>query len=76
MAALADLPGLAVRISAELKMLWHRAKDVPDVHALIATTKELNRAYIQETLSGILPDRDPRHAEIEDLLRRFGPGAL
>lgn len=73
-----DLPGgriplVSVEDLIVLKMLWHRAKDVPDVHALIATTEELDRAYIKETLSGILPDGDPRHAEVDDLLRRFGP---
>ena len=75
-----DVPGgriplVSVEDLVVLKTLWHRAKDVPDVHALIATTKELDRAYIQETLSTILPDHDPRHAEIKDLLKRFGPGA-
>jgi len=75
-----DLPGgriplVSVEDLIVLKMLWHRAKDVPDVHALIATTKALDRPYIRDTLSSILPDGDPRHAEIEDLLRRFGPSA-
>jgi len=80
LAAPADLPGgriplVSVEDLIVLKMLWHRAKDVPDVHALIATTEEQDRSYIQETLSSILPDGDPRHAEIEEFLRRFGPGA-
>jgi hypothetical protein len=77
---LLDLPGgripvVSVEDLIVLKMLWHRAKDVPDVHALIATTEELDRPYIRSALEGILPDGDPRHAEIEELLRRFGPAA-
>ncbi len=67
------IPFVSIEDLIVLKMLWHRAKDVPDVHALIATTADLDGRYIAETLGGILPERDLRHAEIEDLLRRFGP---
>lgn len=56
-----------------LKMLWHRAKAIPDVHALMATAVDLDMQYIQETLASILPEEDPRHAETADLLRRFRP---
>lgn len=69
------VPIVTVEDLIVLKMLWHRAKDVPDVHALIATTDGLDRDYMRDTLASILPDGDPRHAEIEDLLERFGPRA-
>ncbi len=68
-----SVPFVSVEDLIVLKMLWRRAKDVPDVHALIATTADLDSRYIAETLKGILPAGDPRHAEIQDLLRRFGP---
>ena len=67
------VPFVSIEDLVVLKMLWHRAKDVPDVHALIATTADLDARYITETLAGILPEADPRHAEIADLLERFGP---
>lgn len=68
-----SVPFVTVEDLIVLKMLWHRAKDVPDIHALIATTESLDRRYVQETLGSILPEGDPRHAEIADLLERFGP---
>ena len=68
-----SIPFVSVEDLVILKMLWHRAKDVPDVHALIAMKSDLDRRYIAETLATILPSEDPRHAEIADLLHRFGP---
>jgi hypothetical protein len=72
-----DLPGGSVPfVSVEdlvvLKMLWRRAKDIPDIQALIANTESLDGEYIRESLANILPAEDPRHAETEDLLERFG----
>jgi len=67
------IPFVPVEDLVVLKMLWRRAKDVPDVHALIATTADLDARYITKTLDGILPAEDSRHAEIKDLLLRFGP---
>jgi hypothetical protein len=73
-----ELPGgsapfVTVEDLLVLKTLWRRAKDVPDLHALIASAEELDEEYVRETLFGLLPADDPRHAEIESLLRRFGP---
>ena len=72
-----DVPGgLVPFVTVEdlivLKMLWHRAKDIPDVHALIATSEDLDRAYVSRALAEILPADDPRHAEVASLLERFG----
>ena len=80
MAALVDLPGLAARISADLtredlvilKLLWRRAKDVADLHALIAATADLDADFVRETLADILPPEDPRLTEFEELFTRFG----
>jgi hypothetical protein len=68
-----NVPFVTVEDLIVLKMLWHRAKDVPDIHALIATTLNLDQGYVREALASILPEDDPRHAEIADLLVRFGP---
>ncbi|MFV1959502.1 MAG: nucleotidyl transferase AbiEii/AbiGii toxin family protein [Planctomycetota bacterium] len=67
-----SIPVVSVEDLIVLKMLWHRAKDVPDVHALIATASDLDRLYIRRTLQRILPRGDPRRAEIQDLFGRFG----
>ena len=57
-----------------LKMLWRRAKDVADVQSLLsARHASIDWAYIRGALSTLLPDRDPRHAEIAALERRFRP---
>jgi hypothetical protein len=72
-----DVDGVAVPfVSLEdlvvLKMLWHRAKDVPDVHALLtAGGARIDREYVASTLDSILPADDPRHAEMRDLFARF-----
>ncbi len=55
-----------------LKMLWHRAKDVPDVHALLTVRGDgFDADYACETLAGLLPDDDPRLAELDDLIARY-----
>jgi predicted nucleotidyltransferase len=66
-------------VSAEdlvvLKMLWRRTKDVADVQALLAAKgRSLDRDYVKRTLRSILPDDDPRHAEIDALWKRFASG--
>jgi hypothetical protein len=58
-----------------LKLLWRRAQDVIDVQRVIAANRStLDAAYVRETLRSILPDDDPRHAELEAYLKEFGPG--
>lgn len=53
-----------------LKMLWRRAKDIADVHALAALAQgHLDKAHIESTLRLILPNGDPRIAEILGILR-------
>jgi predicted nucleotidyltransferase len=69
-----SVPFVSVEDLVVLKMLWHRAKDVPDVHALIATAKDLDGEYVRRTLAEIVPPGDARHAEVAEWLRRFGPG--
>lgn len=54
-----------------LKMLWRRAKDMADLHALLATAGSLDASYVRETLREILPEDDPRHFEMRDLIRRY-----
>ena len=55
-----------------LKLLWLRAKDVPDIHALLAAADaSLDTDYLRATLRTILPDTDSRHSELDDLIRRF-----
>ncbi len=57
-----------------LKTLWHRAKDVPDLHAILAAVEDLDVRYVTETLGALLPASDPRHTEIADLVRRYRGG--
>ncbi len=53
-----------------LKMLWRRAKDLADVHALAALAAgRVDPAYIASTLRSILPTDDPRVAEVLGILR-------
>jgi hypothetical protein len=56
-----------------LKLLWHRPKDLPDVHALVAARAEdLDVGYVRRTLAGIVPAGDSRLAEWEEIWRRYG----
>lgn len=52
-----------------LKALWSRPKDVADLQVLAALGDRLDGDYIRRTLGGLLPPDDPRHAEVERLLR-------
>jgi hypothetical protein len=58
-----------------LKMLWRRPKDIPDMHSLLAAAHDLDAAYVRSTLASILPDDDPRHAEMAGWIRRYAPRA-
>ncbi len=59
-----------------LKLLWHRAKDVADLHALVAARgADLDAAYVEATLRSLLPVADARHAEWAGIARRFRGGA-
>jgi predicted nucleotidyltransferase len=69
-----SVPVVTVEDLVVLKMLWHRAKDVPDVHALVAAAPALDATYVRETLRDILPDGDPRRDEFEEILRRLRGG--
>lgn len=68
-----SVPFVTVEDLIVLKCLWHRAKDVPDIHALLAAAESLDERYVRETLRTLLPADDPRHDELEDLIRRFRP---
>jgi len=66
-----DVP--AYFVSAEdlviLKFLFHRAKDVADIQAILATQADrLDRAYLTSTLRSVLPAEDPRHRELAQWL--------
>ena len=73
-----DVQGVAVPfVSLDdlivLKMLWRRAKDFADVHALAALGRgRIDVGYVEGTLRSILPAGDSRIAEAIDILR---PGA-
>jgi hypothetical protein len=55
-----------------LKLLWHRTKDVADVQALlVAADSALDVDYLRDAFGQLLPDDDPRHQELDDLLTRF-----
>lgn len=54
-----------------LKVLWRRLKDVPDIHSLLAAARSFDANYVQSTLASILPDDDPRHAELASWIRRY-----
>ncbi len=66
-----DVPFVSPEDLIVLKMLWRRTKDVPDMHALIAATPRLDESYVTETLAGIIPGDDPRHAELQGWLNEF-----
>jgi hypothetical protein len=66
------VPVVSLEDLVVLKLLWRRAKDVPDIHALLALAgSRFDAAYAREALASILPPDDPRHAELLDLVRRF-----
>ncbi len=66
------VPFVSIEDLVVLKLLWHRAKDVPDIHALLAMKGgAIDAGYIKETVRSILPAGDGRHAELESLLQRF-----
>jgi hypothetical protein len=69
-----SVPFVTIEDLIVLKCLWRRAKDIPDLHALIAAAPSLDERYVRETLRRLLPAADPRHAELDDLLRRYRPG--
>jgi hypothetical protein len=55
-----------------LKLLWSRAKDVADIHALLALSgQSFDTDYATSTLEEILPPQDPRHQELRSLIVRF-----
>jgi len=65
-----QVPFVTVEDLIVLKALWYRAKDVADLHALIALAgKGIDAEYIRSTLGSILPGDDPRHGKIDVLLR-------
>jgi hypothetical protein len=70
-----ELPFVSIEDLVVLKLLWRRAKDVPDVQALLSLAgASFDTGYARATLGSILPDTDPRHAEFEALVKRFaGP---
>lgn len=77
-AVVREVEGVAVPfVSLEdlivLKMLWLRAKDIADIHGLIAAAGEdLDDDYLRSTLAAILPGDDPRHAQLGGWIREFG----
>jgi hypothetical protein len=52
-----------------IKAVWHRPKDVADMHAL-SQKADLDVAYIRETLTSLVPPDDPVHREVAEMLRR------
>ncbi len=67
------VPFVSVEDLIVLKMLWHRTKDVPDVHALVAAAAgTLDREYVVRTLDALLPESDARHAEMVRVLDAVG----
>jgi len=69
-----QVPFVSLEDLVVLKMLWRRQKDVPDIHSLLAAARDFDARYVQSTLESILPDDDPRHAELADWIRRYAPG--
>jgi hypothetical protein len=70
-----DVPFVSIEDLVVLKMLWRRAKDVPDIHALLALAGEgFDQRYALDALRSILPEDDPRHGELSDWIIRFAGG--
>lgn len=65
------VPVVTIEDLVVLKMLWRRPKDIPDIHSLLAAARNLDAEYVRSTLASILPDDDPRHAELADWIRRY-----
>ena len=63
-----DVPLVTPEDLFVLKTLWSRPKDVADLQVLAALGDRLDSAYIRQTLDGLLPPDDPRHAEVGRLL--------
>jgi hypothetical protein len=68
-----DVPFVSVEDLVVRRMLWHRTKDLPDIQAPLATSATLDDSYIRSIRHDLLPDGDPRHAEIAEWIRRFVP---
>ncbi len=65
-----SVPFVSLEDLLVLKMLWRRAKDIADVHALAALAPgRVDTSYVESTLRSILPDGDPRVAEVLGILR-------
>lgn len=65
-----SVPFVSLEDLVVLKMVWRRAKDIADVHALAALAPgRLDSTYIESTLRSILPTGDPRVAEVLQILR-------
>jgi hypothetical protein len=63
------VPIVAVEDLFVIKVLWHRPKDEADLLVLGAMRARLDVAYIRRTLASLIPPDDPRHAEVDRLLR-------
>lgn len=68
------VPFVSLEDLVVLKMLWRRPKDIPDIHSLLAASRNFDADYVRSTLASILSDDDPRHAELADWIRRYAPG--
>jgi len=70
-----EVPFVSIEDLVVLKLLWHRAKDVPDIQALLSLAGgNFDADYARATLDAILPEADPRHGELQAFVRRFtGP---
>jgi hypothetical protein len=68
------VPFVSIEDLVVLKTLWCRLKDVPDIHSLLAAARHFDAAYVRSTLASILPETDPRHAELAGWIQRYvGP---
>lgn len=68
-----DVPFVTAEDLFVLKSLWWRPKDELDLAVLAEGTRgTLDVAYVQATLSSLLPETDPRHAKVARILA--GPG--
>ncbi len=71
-----SVPVVSIEDLVILKLLWRRLKDIPDIHALLQLAgKRFDSLYAERTLSSILPEEDPRHAELRLLVERFARSA-
>jgi hypothetical protein len=65
------VPVVSLEDLVVLKMLWRRPKDIPDIHSLLTAARNLDAGYIRSTLASILPDDDPRHAEMAAWIEKY-----